>query len=49
MKTYVREIKVTYIIMDEVKADSYEEAEALPVIQELPKGAITQRPVAIIQ
>lgn len=49
MNTYIRESKVTYMITDEVKAGSYKEAEALPITQEVPKGAVTQRPIVIIK
>tara|TARA_R110002020_G_scaffold122805_7_gene278709 strand:+ start:2030 stop:2191 length:162 start_codon:yes stop_codon:yes gene_type:complete len=48
MKTYKRETTVTYTITDIVEANSYEEAECLPITQEVPEGAIVQKPIAII-
>jgi hypothetical protein len=49
MITYTREATVTYIITDEVNANSYEEAEALPIVQEVPEGAMVEKPIAIIK
>tara|TARA_R100001463_G_scaffold726_4_gene3358 strand:+ start:290 stop:451 length:162 start_codon:yes stop_codon:yes gene_type:complete len=48
MKTYKRETTVRYTITDIVEANSYEEAEALPITQEVPEGAIVEKPIAII-
>lgn len=47
MKTYIRETRVTYIVTDEVQANSFEEAENMPVNEELPEGAISDKPIAI--
>jgi hypothetical protein len=49
MKTYTRETRVMYIITDIVEANSYEEAESLPIAQEVPEGAIVDKPIAIIE
>ncbi len=49
MITYTRETTVTYIITDEVSAKSQKEAESLPITQEVPKGALIGRPIAIIK
>jgi len=48
MKTYKRETTIIYTVMDEVEANSYEEAESLPIAQEVPAGAIIQKPIAIM-
>ena len=47
MNTYKRETTVTYVISDIVEANSYEEAESLPITQEVPEGAIVEKPIAI--
>ena len=47
METYKRETTVRYTITDIVEANSYEEAEALPITQELPEGAELEVPIAI--
>ena len=47
MKTYKRETTVTYVISDEVEANSYAEAESIPIQEEVPVGAIVQKPIAI--
>ncbi|QDP68177.1 MAG: hypothetical protein Unbinned1473contig1000_55 [Prokaryotic dsDNA virus sp.] len=47
MKIYRRETTVTYVISDIVEANSYEEAESLPITQEVPEGAIVEKPIAI--
>ena len=48
MKTYKRETKVTYTVIDEVQAGSYDEAEAKPITELLPEGATVEKPVAIL-
>ena len=48
MKTYKRETTVRYTITDIVEANSYEEAESLPITQEVPEGAKIQKPIAIM-
>ena len=48
MTTYKRETTITYTITDIVEANSYEEAECLPVTAEVPEGAVIQKPIAII-
>jgi len=40
---------VQYIVQDEVEANSYAEAEAIPITQEVPKGAELQVPIAILK
>jgi hypothetical protein len=49
MNTYIRQTMVQYIVQDEVEANSYAEAEAIPITQEVPKGAELQVPIAILK
>jgi len=49
METYIRQTIVQYIIEDEVEANSYAEAESIPITQEVPEGAKLQVPIAILK
>ena len=49
MNKYIRQTIVQYIVEDEVEANSYAEAEALPITQEVPEGAELQVPIAILK
>tara|TARA_R100001440_G_scaffold28672_1_gene46317 strand:+ start:72 stop:242 length:171 start_codon:yes stop_codon:yes gene_type:complete len=49
MNKYIRQTIVQYIVEDEVEADSYAEAEALPITEEVPEGAVLEVPIAILK
>ena len=49
MNTYIRQTIVQYIVQDEVEANSYAEAEAIPITQEVPEGATLEVPIAILK
>ena len=49
MNTYIRQTIVQYIVQDEVEANSYAEAEAIPITQKVPEGAVFEVPIAILK
>tara|TARA_R100000030_G_scaffold32106_1_gene23680 strand:- start:521 stop:679 length:159 start_codon:yes stop_codon:yes gene_type:complete len=49
MNTYIRQTIVQYIVQDEVEANSYAEAEAIPITQKVPEGAVLEVPIAILK
>ena len=49
MNKYIRQTIIQYIVEDEVEANSYAEAESLPITQEVPEGARLEVPIAILK
>jgi len=49
MNKYIRQTIIEYIVEDEVEANSYAEAEAMPITEKLPEGAKISVPIAILK